>query len=87
MAMMLGAQNLSLAGRLADVSLDLAAGQVTAICGPNGAGKSSLLSAMACVLSVAGRVTLDGHDLPAMPPRERARLLGYLPQGVRRRGM
>lgn len=81
MAMMLGAQNLSLAGRLADVSLDLAAGQVTAICGPNGAGKSSLLSAMACVLPVAGRVTLDGRDLPDMPPRERARLLGYLPQG------
>lgn len=79
--MMLCARNLTLAGRLGDVSLDLSPGQVTAICGPNGAGKSSLVSAMAGVLPVTGALTLDGHDLPAMPPRERARLLGYLPQG------
>lgn len=79
--MMLCARNLTLAGRLDDVSLDLSPGRVTAICGPNGAGKSSLVSAMAGVLPVAGALSLDGHDLPAMQPRERARLLGYLPQG------
>lgn len=79
--MILSAQDIALAGRLADVSLELATGQVTAICGPNGAGKSSLLSALAGVLPVSGAVRLDGRDLPAMQPRERARLIGYLPQG------
>jgi len=79
--MILSAQNVALAGRLSGVSLDIVGGQVTAICGPNGAGKSSLLSALAGVLPVSGGIALDGRDLPAMPPRERARLLGYLPQG------
>ncbi|WDF71023.1 ABC transporter ATP-binding protein [Novosphingobium sp. KACC 22771] len=79
--MMLCARNLTLSGRLGDVSLDLLPGRVTAICGPNGAGKSSLVAAMAGVLPVAGGLRLDGRDMIDMPPRERARLLGYLPQG------
>lgn len=56
-------------------------GQITAICGPNGAGKSSLLAALAGLIPPAdGRVTLDGNDLTALAPRERARRIGYLPQ-------
>ncbi len=79
--MSLAAQNLCLAGRLGGVSLTLNPGEVTAICGPNGAGKSSLLSCLSgLLLPERGALALDGTPLNAMPPRERARALGYLPQ-------
>ena len=64
---MLRAEGLSVPGRLADVALDLAPGQVTAIVGPNGAGKSTLLAALAGL--IAGPVTLDGAPLASMTPR------------------
>lgn len=79
--MTLAAHDLRLAGRLAGVDLALRPGEITAICGPNGAGKSSLLAALAGLLDPdAGGVSLDGNPLAAMPPRERARSIGYLPQ-------
>ena len=79
--MMLNAQNLTLAGRLAGVSLDLRPGELTAICGPNGAGKSSLLSCMAGLLAGdTGQVTLDGTSLTSLPAAQRAQAIGYLPQ-------
>lgn len=79
--MTLVAQSLAVAGRLADVSATLAPGQITAICGPNGAGKSSLLECLAGLLSPdGGSVALDDQPLAALPPRERAKALGYLPQ-------
>lgn len=78
---MLQASHLVAAGRLADVSATMSAGQVTAICGPNGAGKSSLLAAIAGLLPLAaGDVWLDGHALAQLDPAERARRIGYLPQ-------
>ena len=56
-------------------------GQLTAICGPNGAGKSTLLTALAGLIAPAsGEVLLDGAQLAALPPRERARTIGFLPQ-------
>ncbi|MBA4164169.1 MAG: ABC transporter ATP-binding protein [Erythrobacter sp.] len=64
-----------------DLSAALEPGRITAICGPNGAGKSSLLSALAGLIPPAdGRATIDGGDLAALAPRERARRIGYLPQ-------
>jgi iron complex transport system ATP-binding protein len=79
--MILSVQDLALAGRLAGVSCTLEPGKITAICGPNGAGKSSLLSALAGLLPVeTGAVLLGGAPLVAMPPRERAKAIGYLPQ-------
>lgn len=77
---MLSARNLTLAGRLTGVTLDLKPGEVTAICGPNGAGKSSLLACLAGL--EPGMVTLDEAPLAALPPRERARAIGYLPQSA-----
>lgn len=60
---------------------DFQAGQVTAILGPNGAGKSTL---MACLAGLRrpdqGLVTLDGAQICAMSPRDRARRLAFLPQ-------
>jgi iron complex transport system ATP-binding protein len=79
--MTLDARSLTIADRLHDVSAILQPGQITAICGPNGAGKSTLLSALAGLLPpTAGEVLLDGAELAAAHPRERARAIGYLPQ-------
>lgn len=61
-------------------NLALRPGELTMIVGPNGAGKSSLLAALAGLLPVEGAVSLDGRDLAAMPSRERARAIGFLPQ-------
>lgn len=60
---------------LADASVGLAPGRVTAILGPNGAGKSTLLSVLAGQRApTRGRVTLDGrlledHGMPALALR------------------
>ncbi len=78
---MLAVDALTVPGRLRGVSLNLRAGEVTAICGPNGAGKSSLLSCLGGLLKPAeGAVTLDGVPLARMHHEARARALGYLPQ-------
>ena len=77
--MTLEALNITLAGRLADVSISLRKGEITAICGPNGAGKSSLLQVLAGLLVPGGgQVILDDTELAAS--RLRARKIGYLPQ-------
>lgn len=63
------------------VSATLAPGRVTVVLGANGAGKSTFLRALAALVRPnAGRVLLDGRDVAAMPARERARAIGYLPQ-------
>ncbi len=65
---------------LHDIGGALQAGRVTAILGPNGAGKSTLIKAAAALVPVGGRVLVDDRDVARMDPRERARLIGYLPQ-------
>lgn len=79
--MTLCAQSLSLADRLADISLALRPGEITAICGPNGAGKSTLLSCLAGLLKPdSGSASLDGQPLLSILPQERAQTIGYLSQ-------
>ena len=59
-------------------------GRITAILGPNGAGKTTFLKVLAAlIVPETGRVELDGRSIAALPPRERARLIGYLPQDAR----
>jgi Fe-S cluster assembly ATP-binding protein len=61
---------------LASVDLAVAPGEVHAVMGPNGAGKSTLAHVLAARPGpevTAGTVTLDGEDLLAMAPHERAR--------------
>ena len=56
-------------------------GQLTAICGPNGAGKSTLLTALSGLSAPStGETTLYGQPFAQVKPRERARLIGFLPQ-------
>ncbi len=79
--MSLGTENLSVAGRLSNVSIHCPRGLVTAICGPNGAGKSTLLSCLADLQApTSGRVLLGERTMAFASPRERAQWLGYLPQ-------
>jgi len=63
------------------VSVAFQAGAVTAILGPNGAGKSTLLACLAGLRKPqAGRVRLGEADISPMPPRARARRIGFIPQ-------
>jgi iron complex transport system ATP-binding protein len=63
------------------VSIALNAGEVTALVGPNGAGKSTLLNCLAGLRAAsAGAALLDGRVIATLGERERARLIGYLPQ-------
>jgi iron complex transport system ATP-binding protein len=75
--------SLKLGGRtvLTGVSAAFRPGRVTVIVGPNGVGKSSLVRAAAGLLSPAtGRICIGADDVLALDPRQRARLIGYLPQ-------
>ena len=69
---------------LSEVSFDVGPGDFIGLIGPNGAGKTTLLRALAGLLRPsAGSVTLDGQGLEQTPHKERARHVGYLPQGGR----
>src|SRR5687768_6906634 len=77
--MMLSIQNLSAnvgdKPILKGLTLDVPAGEVHAIMGPNGAGKSTLsyvLTGREGYEVTGGTVTLDGEDLLALAPDERA---------------
>ena len=73
------------AGRviLADVDVEIRAGEFAVIMGPSGAGKSTLLYAMSMMdRPDAGQVLLDGQDLTAMKETQlsvvRSRSLGFV---------
>jgi branched-chain amino acid transport system ATP-binding protein len=56
------------------VSLDVAAGTLTALIGPNGAGKTTLFALMSGFLKPdSGRVSFDGRDISGRPPHLNAR--------------
>lgn len=79
--MILAATGVTVTGRVAGVDTALQPGRITAICGPNGAGKSTLLSVLAGLLAPdAGEVRLGQARIAALPARERARRIGFLPQ-------
>jgi iron complex transport system ATP-binding protein len=50
------------------------------IVGPNGAGKTTLLRAVAGLLPATGRIELHGAPLASMGPKDRAKLVAYVPQ-------
>jgi urea transport system ATP-binding protein len=84
---MLKVDNISLyygaAQALRGVSIAAETGKVVCVLGRNGVGKTSLLRAMVGQYPIAsGSITLDGKDITAMKPYERARSgIGFVPQG------
>jgi ATP-binding cassette subfamily C protein len=66
---------------LADLSLTIAAGKVTAIVGSSGAGKSTVADLVNGLLSpLTGRVLVDGVELTAQTARAWRRDVGYVAQ-------
>ena len=66
---------------LVGVDLDVARGEIFGILGANGAGKSTLARLLlGLARPAAGSVAIDGHDLAALSPRARARLVAAVLQ-------
>jgi iron complex transport system ATP-binding protein len=66
---------------LSDVSLAAKRGELISIIGKNGCGKSTFIKCINRILIAhEGSITLDGIDLFALHPKERARYMSYVPQ-------
>jgi iron complex transport system ATP-binding protein len=66
---------------LARISLELRAGEVTALLGRNGAGKTTLLRALAGLIAPqAGSITLDGRAVASISPHGRAARIAFAAQ-------
>jgi len=57
------------------VTLEIGPGELHAVIGPNGAGKTTLIHQISGTLTPDdGRILLNGTDILALPPQERAKL-------------
>jgi len=70
---------------LRDFSLRVEAGEILCLLGRNGAGKTTTMQAIMGLLPLmAGRITLDGTEISALPAHKVPRAgIGYIPQGRR----
>lgn len=56
-------------------------GRLIGLVGPNGSGKTTLLRAFSGLIQpIAGQVYLEEHSLHAIPARQRAQAIGWVPQ-------
>ena len=65
---------------ISDITLTVRTGRMTALLGKNGSGKTTLLRAATREIPYSGQILLDGRPSEVIPPRERAKRLGLLPQ-------
>ncbi len=73
------------AGRLFEgLSLSTRPGELVGLIGANGSGKTTLLRLLSGVLRPqSGTVRVGGRPVASIPPRERARMIGVVPQESR----
>jgi len=64
---------------LDNVSMELERGSTVLLIGPNGAGKTTLIRCAMGLLTFAGTITLDGHDV-FKDDKATKGLVGYVPQ-------
>jgi iron complex transport system ATP-binding protein len=70
---------------LQDISLSIEKSQTWSVIGRNGAGKSTLIKCIAGLLPVkTGTVFVNGSDILKVKPRERAKIIAYVPQAAGR---
>lgn len=63
------------------ISVEIAMGEVLFLLGRNGCGKTTLMRCLAGILHPdTGSVLLDRQNIQAIPPSERARRVGLIPQ-------
>ncbi len=68
---------------VADIDLEVPAGEIVALVGPSGAGKSTLVDLVPRFYDpTAGRITLDGTDLRDLALADLRRLIGLVTQEV-----
>jgi iron complex transport system ATP-binding protein len=66
---------------LKPVSFEIKSGSFAVLTGPNGSGKSTLFSLInGLVKPVGGTVAVDGREISTIPSKERARIMGMVPQ-------
>ncbi|MEW6584184.1 MAG: ABC transporter ATP-binding protein [Nitrospirota bacterium] len=66
---------------ISDLSLAVGNGRFIGLLGPNGSGKSTLLKLASGILKpLTGRINLWGKPLHTYGPKDRAKLISYLPQ-------
>lgn len=66
---------------LKDVSFEVHSGEFLSVLGPNGVGKSTLFRCLLGILTdYSGEILVGGDNIRALPPRERAKRIAYIPQ-------
>lgn len=66
---------------LRGVSLSASEGEYLSVIGPNGAGKTTLVKCLAGILAGwGGHILIEGKPFADYSPRERGRLMSYVPQ-------
>jgi iron complex transport system ATP-binding protein len=69
---------------LREISLEVIPGEVLGVVGPNGVGKSTLVKGASGILTpLGGRICVDGKEISALSPPERARWIAVVPQATK----
>jgi len=66
---------------LKDICFRFKSGEIVSILGPNGAGKTTFLNCLANLVPLdKGEIFIDDKNIKKIPPREVAKVIGYVPQ-------